>query len=177
MQSRVGKACPCEGGGRAGAVPTRLSEDPMVTRRPGAGAPLPPLHAPSMTLLAVENASKSFAGVPALRSASLSIASGEIHALMGENGAGKSTLIQILAGALRADQVTIAIDGRAVAIEDPDAAFHYGLRFLHQELNIVPTLSVAENIFLGRAYPKRLRLFLDWARLAREAGVALSRLG
>src|SRR5689334_19625965 len=108
-----------------------------------------------MTLLTIDNASKAFAGVPALRSVSLAIAPGEIHALMGENGAGKSTLIQILAGAVRADQVNIAIDGQPVRIDDPDAAFRHGLRFIHQELNVVPTLSVAENIFLGRAYPRR----------------------
>jgi len=130
-----------------------------------------------MTLLTVENACKAYAGVAALRSASLSIAAGEIHALMGENGAGKSTLIQILAGAVRADQARIAIDGRPVAIEDPDSAFRHGLRFIHQELNVVPTLSVAENIFLGRPYPKRFGAFVDWERLAREAGSALARLG
>jgi len=130
-----------------------------------------------MTLLTVENACKAYAGVAALRAASLSIAAGEIHALMGENGAGKSTLIRILAGAVRADQARIAIDGRPVAIEDPESAFRHGLRFIHQELNIVPTLSVAENIFLGRAYPKRFGAFVDWQRLAQEARSALARLG
>jgi ribose transport system ATP-binding protein len=130
-----------------------------------------------MTLLSVENVSKAYSGIAALRSVSLSIVAGEIHALMGENGAGKSTLIQILAGAVRADQARIAIDGRPVVIEDPGSAFRHGLRFIHQELNIVPTLSVAENIFLGRAYPKRFGAFVDWERLAREARGALARLG
>ena len=130
-----------------------------------------------MSLLSIENASKTYGGIPALRGVSLSIAPGEIHALMGENGAGKSTLIQILAGAVRADEVTIAIDGRPVAIDHPDDAFRHGLRFIHQELNVVPTLSVAENIFLGRAYPKRFGGFVDWRGLTRAAEGALARLG
>jgi ribose transport system ATP-binding protein len=131
----------------------------------------------AMTLLAIERASKSYAGVPALRAATLAIAAGEIHALMGENGAGKSTLIRILAGVERADEVAIAIDGRPVSIADPGAAHRLGLRFIHQELNIVPTMSVAENIFLGRRYPRRLGALVDWRRLRRDAGAALARLG
>ena len=66
-----------------------------------------------MSLLTLKNVSKAYAGVPALRAVSLSIAPGEIHALMGENGAGKSTLIKILAGVVRADEAEIAIDGSA----------------------------------------------------------------
>ncbi len=88
---------------------------------------------------------------------SLSVAPGEIHALMGENGAGKSTLIKILAGVVRPDQADIAIDGRRVTIDSPNAALAQGLRFIHQELNVVPMLSVAENIFLGRPYPQASR--------------------
>jgi ribose transport system ATP-binding protein len=130
-----------------------------------------------MTLLALENVSKAYAGVPALRSASLSIARGEIHALMGENGAGKSTLIKILAGVVRADSADIAIDGRPVTIDSPGSSFRHGLRFIHQELNVVPTVSVAENIFLGRPYPRRLGTFVAWDRLAAEARSALARLG
>ncbi len=130
-----------------------------------------------MSLLTLANVSKAYAGVPALRAVSLTIAPGEIHALMGENGAGKSTLIRILAGVVAADEAEIAIDGRRVVIDGPNAAFAQGLRFIHQELNVVPTLSVAENIFLGRPYPRRLGGLIDWDRLAAEARQALGRLG
>jgi ribose transport system ATP-binding protein len=130
-----------------------------------------------MNLLALTNVSKAYSGAPVLRSVSLSIAPGEIHALIGENGAGKSTLIKILAGVVSPDAAEIAIDGRDVTIDGPDAAFAHGLRFIHQELNSVPTLSVAENIFLGRAYPRRFGRLVDWDRLANQAGEALGRLG
>jgi len=130
-----------------------------------------------MSLLSLAGVSKAYAGVPALRAVSLAIAPGEIHALMGENGAGKSTLIRILAGVVAADAADIAIDGRPVTIDRPGDAFAHGLRFFHQELNVVPTLSVAENIFLGRAYPRRLGGLIDWNRLADAARQALARLG
>ncbi len=130
-----------------------------------------------MSLLSLSNVSKAYAGVPALRAVSLDVAPGEIHALVGENGAGKSTLIRILAGVTGADAAKIAIDGREVVIDGPQAAFAHGLRFIHQELNVVPTLSVAENIFLGRAYPRILGGLIDWKRLAAEARATLARLG
>ena len=130
-----------------------------------------------MSPLSLASVSKAYAGVPALRAVSLAIAPGEIHALMGENGAGKSTLIRILAGVVVADTADIAIDGRPVTIDGPGDAFAHGLRFIHQELNVVPTLSVAENIFLGRSYPRRLGGLIDWSRLADAARQALGRLG
>ena len=135
------------------------------------------LNAGPMSLLTLSNVSKAYAGVPALRSVSLSIEPGEIHALMGENGAGKSTLIKILAGVVPPDEAEIAIDGRRVAVDSPNAAFDQGLRFIHQELNVVPALSVAENIFLGHPYPRRLGGLINWDRLAAEAREALARLG
>jgi ribose transport system ATP-binding protein len=130
-----------------------------------------------MTLLSVSNVSKSYEGVHALRGVSLSVNPGEIRAIMGENGAGKSTLIKILAGVVRADRADIAIGGQPVVIDDPQASFRHGLRFIHQELNIVPTVSVAENIFLGRPYPRRLGPFIAWDRLAAEGRKALARIG
>lgn len=129
-----------------------------------------------VSLLSLANVSKAYAGVPALSTVSLDVAPGEIHALMGENGAGKSTLIKILAGVVTADTADISIDGRSAIIAAPGDAFTHGLRFIHQELNVVPTLSVAENIFLGRAYPKRLGGLIDWKRLASAAERALARL-
>jgi ABC-type sugar transport system ATPase subunit len=129
-----------------------------------------------MTLLSVVNAAKAYAGVPALVDASLELAAGEVHALMGENGAGKSTLIKILAGVVQADSCTIAIDGTDVRLDGPQAAFRYGLRFIHQELNVVPQLSVAENIFLSQPYPRRFGALVDWKAINRRASEALARL-
>ena len=130
-----------------------------------------------MSLISLLDVSKAYAGIPALRGVNLTVEPGEIHALMGENGAGKSTLIRILAGVVAADRATISIDDRPVQIDSPKTAYRLGLRFIHQELTIVPTLSVAENIFIGRRYPSRAGVLVDWPRLNRAAGDALARLG
>src|SRR4029079_986360 len=118
-----------------------------------------------MCLPSISGMSKTYGAAPALRDVSLTIEPGEIHALVGENGAGKSTLIKSLAGAVRPDHAEISVDGRAVVIDHPGTAYALGLRFIHQELNVVPALSVAENIFIGRSYPRRLAAFVDWRRL------------
>src|SRR5688572_11495626 len=130
-----------------------------------------------MILLSLKNVSKAYAGVPALSAANLSIAAGEIHALMGENGAGKSTLIKILAGVVAPDEAEIEFDGKPVIIDGPGTAHRLGLRFIHQEMNIVPALSVAENIFVGRRYPTRAGVLIDWRKLRDTARDALSKLG
>jgi ribose transport system ATP-binding protein len=130
-----------------------------------------------MTLLVLQHVSKAYGGVPALRGVTLTVSPGEIHALMGENGAGKSTLIKILAGVVAPDSATIRMDGAPVVIDSPRVAHRLGLRFIHQELNVVPTLSVAENILLSQPVPRRLGLFVDWAKLNRLAGEALKTLG
>lgn len=113
----------------------------------------------------------------ALSSAQLDLAPGRVHALMGENGAGKSTLIKLLAGVQRADTMDVTQDGQALTLTNAEDARNAGFRFIHQELNIVPHLSVAENIFLGWAYPKRLGIAIDWKRLEQQAEKALLRLG
>lgn len=130
-----------------------------------------------MALLTLDNISKAYAGVPALRGVTLDVEAGEIHALMGENGAGKSTLIKILAGVVAPDNARILVEGRPVSIESPAAAYRLGFRFIHQELNVVPALSVAENIHLGRDYPRRAGVLVDWTRLNRVAEDSLRRLG
>ncbi len=130
-----------------------------------------------MPFLSLTDVSKAYAGVPALRGATLSIEPGEIHALMGENGAGKSTLIKILAGVVVPDTAGIEINGKLAAIDSPATAHRLGLRFIHQEMNVVPALSVAENIFIGRRYPRRAGFLIDWTRLEATAREALETLG
>ena len=92
---------------------------------------------------------KTFPGVVALDQVDFTVDAGEVHMLLGENGAGKSTLMKILGGAYRKDAGDIRVDGRAVEIESPRAAHALGIRVIYQEFNLVPHLSVAENIFLG----------------------------
>lgn len=126
--------------------------------------------------LSIAGLCKSYAGVPALRGARLELFSGEVHALMGENGAGKSTLIKILAGAVPADAGEITVDGQVTALQTPSQSHHAGFRFIHQELSVIPHLSVAENLFLGRPYPRRFGLLAHWPELNRRARAALSAL-
>jgi ABC-type sugar transport system ATPase subunit len=130
-----------------------------------------------MSLLSIAGLSKSYGGVRALRDASLEVETSEVHALVGENGAGKSTLIKILAGAVSADAGTIAVDGAPVSISGARDAYRLGLRFLHQELNVLPRLSVAENLFLGRTYPTRLLGLIDWRALHRRSRAVLAGFG
>jgi len=127
-------------------------------------------------MLETSRLAKSYAGVPALKNGSLAVVGGEVHALMGENGAGKSTLIRILAGATAPDDGTILIEGVPVAIESPLKSRRLGFRFIHQELSIIPELSVAENLFLGRPYPRRFGFLADWNELNRRALSALNAL-
>lgn len=130
-----------------------------------------------MTFITLENVAKAYAGVPALRRVTLTIEPGEIHALMGENGAGKSTLIKILAGVVAPDAATVLIDGKPATIGSPKDAYRFGFRFIHQEFNVVPALSVAENIFMGRRYPRRAGMLVDWRALNSTAREALEKLG
>ncbi len=101
-------------------------------------------------LLEMKNICKSFPGVKALQKVDFQLKSGEIHALLGENGAGKSTLIKVLGGIYRPEEGKIFIDGREVAITDVNVARSNGISIIHQELVLVPHMTVAENIFLGR---------------------------
>jgi ABC-type sugar transport system ATPase subunit len=117
---------------------------------------------------------KAFPGVVALDGVDLEVTAGEVHVLLGENGAGKSTLMHILGGALRPDAGTITVDGQAVRLASPRDARALGIAIVHQELALVPALSVAENILLG-ALPARAGV-VDRGRLldgAREALAAL----
>ncbi len=130
-----------------------------------------------MERLSLIGLSKSYGGVPALRDVTLHLTAGRVHALMGENGAGKSTLIKLVAGVVRADTMRVERDGTALTIATAADARRAGFRVIHQELNIVPQLSVAENILLGRPSPRRLSLLVDWRRLQDRARVALEFMG
>lgn len=123
--------------------------------------------------------SKSFAGVRALNNVDFDLNPGEIHVLLGENGAGKSTMIKIISGALSPDAGEIRIDGRAVHFSGPAEANQYGIATIYQELSLIPYLSVAENIFLGRQPLRRdrLQLFVDWKKMNEQARLLLSELG
>jgi ribose transport system ATP-binding protein len=128
-------------------------------------------------LLSISNASKTYGSSRALIEARLEILPGQVHALMGENGAGKSTLIKILAGVVAPDSAQIALSGQPVTIHSPQDAFNLGLRFIHQELNIVPQLSAAENIFVSLPYPRRAGFLVNWAKLHADAEQVLAQLG
>lgn len=129
-----------------------------------------------MRQLSISGLTKAYGSAQALAGAALDLRGGEVHALMGENGAGKSTLIRILAGLERADAGVITLDGAPVRLGSPADAETAGLRFLHQELQVLPGLSVAENLMLARGYPTRFGL-VDWVALRAAARAALARLG
>jgi ABC-type sugar transport system ATPase subunit len=103
----------------------------------------------TLPLLRMSGISKRFPGVQALQDACLDVRAGEVHVLLGENGAGKSTLMKVLCGQYAADDGEVLLDGRRVRPASPIEAGRLGLVMIHQELNLVPGLSVAENIFLG----------------------------
>jgi ABC-type sugar transport system ATPase subunit len=113
-----------------------------------------------MKLLEAVGISKGFPGVQALDSASIEVIPGEIIGLLGENGAGKSTLIKILAGILPKDEGTVVFDGQEVEISSPQKAQELGISIIYQELNLIPNLSLAENIFMGRE-KRKAAFFLD----------------
>jgi L-arabinose transport system ATP-binding protein len=125
--------------------------------------------------LRFEAISRRFPGVQALDGVSFGVGEGRVHALLGENGAGKSTLLRILGGALRPDAGLLRLAGQAQAFHSSLEGINAGVAVIHQELQLVPQLSVSENVFLGRL-PVR-RGFLDRAALARAARSQLESLG
>ena len=131
---------------------------------------------PGSELIKLTGISKRFPGVKALQNVDLTVRAGEVHALTGENGSGKSTLSRIMAGMIQPDEGEILIDGKPTTVPSPAAAIAMGIVMISQELTLAPTLTVAENIYLGRL-PKTRMGIVDWPQLRRDARVALDRLG
>ena len=127
-------------------------------------------------LLRMNNICKRFPGVIALDKVNLTVNSSEILALMGENGAGKSTLIKILAGVYPKDSGEIFFEGRKVEIVSPHQSHTLGISVIFQELNLLPNLSVAENIFIGREN-RMLASFLDKKKTVKLAAALMERVG
>ena len=128
------------------------------------------------TFLHMENISKSFPGVQALKDVNFEATRGEIHALVGENGAGKSTLMKILTGALIKDEGQITWRGEPVEINSPSDSQELGISMIHQELSLIPYLTVGKNIYLGREPSRPIPGFIDWKKLYSESQKQLDQL-
>ncbi|MFJ7733716.1 sugar ABC transporter ATP-binding protein [Lysinibacillus sp. NPDC097231] len=128
-------------------------------------------------MIEMSGISKAFSGNVVLRDVQFSIADGEIHALMGENGAGKSTLMKILTGIYTRDTGEVKVDGQPVVFHSPKEAEALGIAVIHQELNILPDLSVAENLFLGKEKTYGKTGILKTREMNKEATRVLSKLG
>ena len=127
------------------------------------------------SLLSLDSIEKWYGGTPALSGVSLECRPGEIHALIGENGSGKSTLLKVASGEIRPDAGSISVDGRPVRFRQPTDAVRSGIALIPQEVPLVQSLTVAENISLG-SLPAR-RLGVDWKACRRRAKAALALLG
>lgn len=125
-------------------------------------------------VLSIKGVSKGFPGVQALSGVNFQLLKGEVHALLGENGAGKSTLMKILSGALQKDEGEIRIEGEVVNIQTPGEAENHGVAIIYQEFNLIPGLTVAENIFLHR-YPRKNGM-VDWKQMRENAKKALDQI-
>ena len=126
-------------------------------------------------ILQAKSISKTFGGIKALDSVSLEVYKGKVNAIVGENGAGKSTLMKVLTGVYQEYDGQIILDGLKVTFANPKEAQNKGIAIIHQELNLIPYLSVAENVFLGREFVNRLGL-IDYKRMYGETKKLLERL-
>lgn len=128
-------------------------------------------------ILQVRGLTKAFSGVKALDNVQLNVRKGEVHALMGENGAGKSTFMKILIGLLTPDSGQIIFDGAELKADSVSGVLKKGISMIHQEILVVPELSVAQNIFLGRETKGGLFSWLNDRNLTNQAGTLLAQLG
>jgi ribose transport system ATP-binding protein len=127
--------------------------------------------------LSVRGLAKAYPGVRALDGVDLDVLPGEVHVLLGENGAGKSTLVKILSGAIQPDAGCIVIGGETVVLGTPHVAQQAGISTVHQELSLVPDLTVAQNLFLGQELVHSGAPFLDSSAMNRRASELLAALG
>lgn len=123
-------------------------------------------------ILRVEGVSKRYGGVHALDKVNFDLRYGEVHALVGENGAGKSTLIRVLGGIVPRNEGTIIFEGKEIDFDRPTAALHAGISIIHQELSMMPSLTVIENMYMGRM-PARLGV-IDWGDLERRTRASMA---
>lgn len=128
------------------------------------------------SLLELKRVSKRFGGVAALRDVDFRLEAGEIHGLVGENGAGKSTLMKIIAGGHHEFDGEMLLDGQPVRFGSPRASLAAGIGMVHQELSVIPDLTVAENVFLGTQPVNRLGV-IDWPKMAATARQQIASLG
>ena len=128
-------------------------------------------------VLEVRELVKEFLGTRALSGVNLTVRYGEIHALLGENGAGKTTLIKTIVGALQPTEGTILIDSAPVRFGSPVDAQEAGIAVVHQHSNLVSTLSVEENLWLGRPLPRLAGALINWAAMRRRAMEILDYVG
>ena len=122
-------------------------------------------------MLEVRSVSKSFPGVKALDEVSVSFAPGSIHALLGENGAGKSTLMKIICGIYQPDKGEMYLDGKRLELKDTFDALRSGISIVHQEIQVVPRASIAENIMLDKLDRYRRGVTINWKKLETDAAV------
>lgn len=143
---------------------TKQNEPGRATSRPG-------------PLLRVRDAVKDYPGTRALDHMDFSLQPGEVHALLGENGAGKSTLIKALAGALQLTSGTVEVDGAEVDIRNPQRAQALGISVVHQHGNLIPELSVTENVLMVEGLGRRAGVLVNWRKAHRRTLLLLDRVG
>ena len=152
-----------------------LAEDTIIKAEDSRETSARLAFTPATALLEMIGVSKTFGGVHALRDVDFSLMEGEIHGLVGENGAGKSTMMKIIAGVHHGFEGEMKVAGETVHLRSPRDALAVGIGMVHQELSVVPDLTVAENVFLG-AQPV-VGGIVDWRRMKRAAREQLASLG
>ena len=127
-------------------------------------------------ILELKNISKSFRNTKALDNVQLKLYPGEVHALLGENGAGKSTVLNIISGSYRPDSGEIFYRGEKTTVDSPMQAKKMGIVMVHQELQLVPEMTVYENIFLANELINPVTRFVDYKKMERKADELLARV-